>query len=381
MESSANFLLSSDLVEFKGSLRGFFSSLLSAAERREYLIGEGKKSGVLAFDEERWKKVAEMGVLSATVPEGFGGLGLGYLSAAAILEEIGYSLLPLPVQESLVLGVIPLTILTPNQAGEEIVRGVVGGTRRLTGAFEGSPAASKTADSAVYALKGDIAFVPNLAASHQLLLRGLNKASGSKKSESSLFSVSLEAADQKKMEAKPVSTLDIVRGYSSLSLNGVGAQIVVEHVGDEEWQKVSSLISALVVCEMVGAAEAVLDMTLSHAKTRKQFGRSIGSFQAVQHKFSDIALLIEQAKTLARFAVWSFESDPSQFLRAASATKAFASEALPRAVESALQIHGGIGFTYEYDLHLYLRRIRTLSALFGTAREHSLRVAEMTLNS
>jgi alkylation response protein AidB-like acyl-CoA dehydrogenase len=106
-------------------------------------------------------------------------------------------------------------------------------------------------------------------------------------------------------------------------------------------------------------------MTADYVKTRKQFDRAIGTFQAVQHKLADCYLQLEQLEALALFAAWAAESDPAQFYSAVAACKGLASAEVPRIIETTVQVHGGIGFTYEYDLHLLLRRARVVSSLFG----------------
>ena len=134
-------------------------------------------------------------------------------------------------------------------------------------------------------------------------------------------------------------------------------------------------ISVLACAELIGVSRRALELTVDYVSTRKQFGAPIGSFQAIQHKLADVLLSIDSAEALTRFAAWSADHDSRQFVELATAAKGYCSDVLPRAIESTLQAHGGIGFTYEYDLHLYLRRAQMAASLFGTADERYQKLA------
>ena len=133
------------------------------------------------------------------------------------------------------------------------------------------------------------------------------------------------------------------------------------------------------VSELCAVAAKVLEMTLEYVKIRKQFGKAIGSFQAIQHRLAEMCLLSEQAISLNRFAVWCLDNDSQQFPQAALGAKGFASEFVPQLIEMAIQVHGGIGFTYEYDLHLYLRRALMLSETYISKSKSYQQLAESLL--
>lgn len=344
-----SFLLTDDLNEFRTVLRKLFSG--SPAPRPRF-----DDSGNLlpSADDavQTLRKLAELGAFSAAVSEARGGLGMGLLASIVVLEESARVLSPAPTLECL----SALEVLSAAGALTEH------GEKLLADALEGRSLCAVVVDG-VPPLSGDVAsFSGRLemisaaeTLSHLLVLSG-----------GSRVPYVLECgAGAARFERTP--TLDLVRSYSTL----VAASATVHRAGDASGDPdgLDLRLRLLEAAELSGIAGRVVELTSEYVKTRTQFQRPIGSFQAIQHKLADMLVAAEQAASLVRFAGWCAENDRKQFSSAALAAKAFASEQTPRIVEQAIQAHGGIGFTFEFPLHLYLRRALVLSCTPLTAAE------------
>jgi alkylation response protein AidB-like acyl-CoA dehydrogenase len=175
-------------------------------------------------------------------------------------------------------------------------------------------------------------------------------------------------------------TLDLTRRHHSVRLDGVRVEPgrTLETTMDELWP-VHARICVTLSAELVGIAQRTMEMAVSYAKERQQFGRPIGAYQAVSHRCAQMLLETESARSATYYAAWTGDAEPETLPMAASMAKAYASEAGFRVAASSLQVHGGIGFTWEHDLHLLLRRARADAAAFGDARWHRDRVARLIL--
>ncbi len=367
-----NFLLSPELSEFGEILQKFFSTRINSSFLRKHLAEAPELSPAPGKeDQELWKELGTLGIFSAFIPEKYEGLGFGLLSASLITEQAGRSLIPLPLSETIALGAIPLLLAGSEPTKQKFLPKIGTGELSLTGAFSElypistptAPLITATSLEGRYLLTGRLGLIPSVKNSQMVLVPALLN------NKRALFVVELSKTLGSTLKHTQQETLDLLRPYSELHFIKTEAELVSLELSSS-WEEILHSISLLFAAEMIGASEKVLEMTLEHVKTRTQFGKAIGSFQAVSHKLSDIYLQIESALSLLRFAAWSFDNDKQQFPKAAIALKGFVSEELPKVIQTALQVHGGIGFTHEYDLHLYLRRVRTLAALYGTAEDH-----------
>lgn len=365
-----DFLLSDDLKNFSDVFKKFFATSIGPSVLRQELV-TAEKRHPRDIDETQkalWQKLAGLGVFSAPLPEAQGGLGMGLISAYLALEESGYFLCPLPLFETLAFGIAPLSLIGNEQAQETLLPLVSEGSLIVTSSVAQISRLAIDAE-----LKDDpknLLLVPSLFWAKKVLFFRKEKKAISMAMTNSLLPV-------EKVEI--VSTYDLVRHFVNLNIRDEQYDTVSPALSAESLFFLSRLISVFAVAEMLGAARRALDMTLEHVKTRQQFGRAIGSFQAVQHKLADMHLQIEQAAALGRFAAWCADNDKEQFDAAALAAKGFASEVLPLAIEQAIQAHGGIGFTYEYDLHLYLRRALMWASLLGASEDCYRMLGELSV--
>ena len=286
------------------------------------------------YDDDAWKELCELGWPGIFIEEEHGGQGLGLLELVILLEELGYVLAPLPFLSNAAAGLI-----LQDAGATERLPGIASGERRGT----------------VGVVKdGRAALVPDAAeADFIVLLDG---------TEATL----LDRADA---QVEPIDAMDPTRRYASVSANGG------ESLGDVSRGR--DLIVLAVAAELVGVAQRVMEMAVEYAKDRKQFDRPIGSYQAVSHVCADMLKQVEGARSLVYYAGWAADAAPDEFSLGASAAKAYASDAGWNVSASALQVHGGIGFTWEHDLHWFLKRAKTDGVLYGSARDHRERVAEL----
>jgi acyl-CoA dehydrogenase len=178
------------------------------------------------------------------------------------------------------------------------------------------------------------------------------------------------------VQVSPLVTLDQTRKQARVTLHDAPAMRINSVAVAESIERAYATSCALMACELAGVAARCLDMTAEYARARVQFGRPIGSFQAIKQKLADLLIHVESARSAARAAVDAVATNSPDLWWAASLAKAYCSEAASHAAEEAIQIHGGIGFTWEHDAHLYFKRACTGQELLGTAREHYDRVAE-----
>jgi alkylation response protein AidB-like acyl-CoA dehydrogenase len=184
----------------------------------------------------------------------------------------------------------------------------------------------------------------------------------------SLFAV---AGDAGGLSRRLLETLDMTRKQAALTLDGVPARLIGEEGGAEDAvRRTLRLAAVALAAEQVGGAQRCLDMSVEYAKIRMQFGRPIGSFQAIKHMCADLLLEVESARSAAYYAAWAAEEGSDELPLVSSLAKAFCSEAYFRAAADNIQIHGGIGFTWEHDAHLYYRRAKSTELMLGTPEEH-----------
>lgn len=369
-----NFLLSPDLIEFRDSLRKFFAERYPTAVMRAHLVREGESDPAWSDDDTRiWAGLGELGVFAASVAEAQGGLGLGLLSLQLILEEAGRCLFSPPLLETLGLSLPALTQLTTPDAQAPLIASIIAGEARCSFAFQALFDEARPKSG----ISGTASFVPSAHNVSKLLLP-VTEADGS----TALYLLDLSKAQKGKVSFELTPTLDLSRRYSMLSFKKAEAvKVSAAKISAAAWDELRNVIRIALVAEMVGAADRVMEMTIDFVKTRKQFGRPIGSFQAIQHKLATAVVDLEQVRALSRFAAWAYDNDRKQFALSAGAAKALANVVIPRICEDALQAHGGIGFTAEYDLHLYLRRAKVNALLGCGAGESFDLVADQVLQA
>jgi alkylation response protein AidB-like acyl-CoA dehydrogenase len=334
------------------------------------------------FDERLWARMAELGWVGLSMPEEHGGVGLDLVTLLVVLEETGRSLFPSPLISTV------LAAKAIERAGSEEQQ-----ARWLPGLAEGSQIgafalveASDTLDPEGIALEGkpdgeDVIlngsklFVPD-AGQADLFVVAFRSGSGA---EDVSLAVVEKGASGVHVDDYPVMDLTKRTGKLSLESVRVGRQDILGQTG-QAWPQISWLIdcgATLVTAEMVGAAEGAVDITVKFANERVQFGSPIGRFQAVKHPLAEMHVDTESFKSLVYYAAWALDEGSEDSAAAASRAKAYASDAFVRIGIDGVQLHGAVGFTWEYDIQMYLKRSKWARPMFGDSDYHYDRIARL----
>jgi alkylation response protein AidB-like acyl-CoA dehydrogenase len=333
-----------------------------------------------------WKQMADLGWLGLAFPEAYGGQGLGFVDLTVILEEMGAALLPSPFLSTVVLA--GQTILIGGSEEQKhtylpkIADGALIATLALTepsGRFnaEGVADVWATRDDDGFRISGTKLFVPDAHIADLMVVAARTKDAGDKSFGVTLF---LVESNSPGIATTLLQTMDQTRKQCEVVFDNVsvGRDRVLGMV-DMGWpivQKVLNIATVALCAEMVGGAQRVLDLSVSYAKERVQFGRPIGSFQAIKHKCAEMMLQVESAKSAAYYAAWAVDEDVPEAPLAVSMAKAYCSDAYRHTSGEGIQVHGGIGFTWEHDMHLYFKRAKYAEFTFGDATYHRELVAQ-----
>ena len=302
-----------------------------------------------AHDPTLWKSLAESGALGALIPEQHGGAGLSFLDAMLVAEEIGRAAGPGAYAATAVMGAVAVAASGHEALAEEILPEIAAGTTRIgvglaeaTGARDG---AGVRLDHG--RLEGASLFVLDAVDADRLLI---HTAAG----------LALVRAKSPGIEVVPLASVDGTRRFAEVRLSGVEPAALVEAL-----PRVLAAGRIALAFDSLGASERALELALEYASQRKQFGRVIGSFQAVKHMLAEIAAALEPARSLAWYAAHAFDAEPREAARMAALCKAHLSETASEVLRKATEVHGGIGFTEQYDLHLWFRRVALSRPLLG----------------
>jgi len=334
------------------------------------------------FDPALWKKMAELGWLGLVIPEEYGGGGLSYVDLVLIMEEMGRVGLPSPfiwtvmVAEALKRAGSDhhKSSLLPKIASGELVATVAYLEPSAVWSAEGIAMSARN-EGAGYVLDGTKLFVNDGHIADCLLVAA--RTGGSGEAGVTLFALERKRAG---IAVTRLTTMDQTRKLAELKFSGVklDAADLVGEVGSG-WKILSEIIDrgkVMLAGEMMGGAQKVLEMTVDYAKVRVQFGRPIGSFQAVQHKCANMMIDVEGARSAAYYASWAVSNEVAEAPLAAALAKAAASDAFRRVSADGIQLHGGIGFTWDHDLHLYFKRAKSSEFTFGDANWNRELVAQ-----
>jgi alkylation response protein AidB-like acyl-CoA dehydrogenase len=337
------------------------------------------------FDAATWQRIsAEMGWAAITIPEQYGGLGLTQIELVALIETMGGALLCSPFFASVCLAANALVIGGSEQQKQDLLPSLAAGETSATVAYtEANGRADAAAIEATvvksedgYTINGSKTYVVDGHTADLLIVAA--RSVGSSGTEGlSLFAV---AAETPGITRNYLATMDQTRKQAEITLDNVTVPAAAL-VGDEGggWQVLRptlDLAAIALAAEQVGGAQRCLDMTVEYAKERIQFGRVIGSFQAIKHKCADMLLKVESARSAAYYAGWAAATGDPELSVLASLAKAYCSEAYFHCAAESLQIHGGVGFTWEYDVHLHFKRAKAGEQLLGTPAYHRELVAQ-----
>ena len=331
------------------------------------------------YDERAWRLLGgDMGLAGLGLPEDLGGAGGGLAELTVVAEELGRSLLPVPFFSSTVLA--GQILARCPEAGPEVLAGLSAGRELAAFAGTGSDGCWRpehlpveaTPNGSAWRLRGQADFVLDGASAAHLVVAATTP------SGCDLFLVTSDGAgDGAGVRRRALPTLDPTRGQASVSFDGAAGTPLTTG-GGGAGPVAAALDVALVVlaAEQVGGAAACLDMAVEYAKLRHQFSRPLGSFQAIKHKLADLLLLVEMGRSAVDRAVLA-EPDPARLAEAAAVAKIWCGEAFTTVATENVHVHGGIGFTWEHDAHLYFRRARADEQLLGDATAHRERLAAL----
>jgi alkylation response protein AidB-like acyl-CoA dehydrogenase len=327
------------------------------------------------FKQSDWEEMAELGWTGLALPEEWGGQGLGTVDLAVLFEEMGYALAPSPLLSNTIAGLV-IARCGSDEQRERLLRPLASGELRGTPALwdSDSPATpggftmQGRRDGDGLVLDGEKILVMDAAAADFFLVA---TADGRR------HLVERGAAG---VTVTPATSIDPTRRLYSVRFDDV--EVAAENTlpGEElDYFPVFFRACVALAAESTGIAQRTMEMAVAYAKDRQQFGRPIGSYQAVSHRCAQMLLETENARSAVYGAAWAADAEPESLPRAASMAKAYASDAGWRVPDASIQVHGGIGFTWEHDLHFFLKRGRANAAMFGDARWHRERVADAVL--
>jgi alkylation response protein AidB-like acyl-CoA dehydrogenase len=329
-----NFDFSDDQQAIKRTAKEFLADRFKLERVRE-LAEAGE------YADDAWKEMCELGWPGIFVPEEYGGQGLGTVELVILMEELGYALAPVPFLSNAAAGLLLLHSGTDEQR-KRWLPGLASGEARGT--------------AALVREDGEAPLVPDAQDAEVIVLL-----------EGDLGTV-VEASAA---EIEPVETIDSTRRFARVRADGGDALGGINCPGGDR-------VATAIAAEMTGVAQHALEMAVEYARERKQFDRPIGAYQAVSHRCVEMLLQVEGARSASYYAGWTADAEPDTLPLASAMAKAWASDASWRVTADSLQVHGGIGFTWEHDLHFFLKRARVDGILAGSAREHRERVAALS---
>jgi len=350
-----NFEFTDDQQAIKRTAREFLSARYKPETIRELAADER------GFTDQQWSAVAELGWPGVIIPEEQGGLGLGAVELVVIEEELGYALAPTPLLSDVAAALI-LEAAGSAEQREQWLESVADGSARGTLAVE-DDGPTRFEDGK---LTGSKIAVPDAGSASLLIVA----ADGEHY---------LVRADAEGVAITPQEALDPTRKLYRVELRDAAAE-PLPGGEDDALERAYATVAVALAAENVGVAQRTMEMAVEYAKDRKQFDRPIGAYQAVSHRCAQMLLEVEGARSLTYGAAWALDHDRMNHagaIRAASMAKAYAGDAGFRVSASALQVHGGIGFTWEHDLHFFLKRARANAHAFGDPRWHREQVAAL----
>ena len=360
-----NFAFSEEQDELRKSVHRFLEDKSPETEVRRLMeTTEG-------YDPAVWKQMAEqLGLQSLTIPEAYGGSGFSYVELIVVLEEMGAALLCAPFFSTVALGANAVLTSGDEKAKEYLLPGIAAGETIATLAITEDSGRwdtdaitlSATPSGDGWSLQGHKSFVIDGHVADLVLVAARTEAG------ISLFGVK---GDAEGLTRTPLATMDQTRKQARLEFAGTPAWLIGTDGGAEPGlSKTLDLAAVALAAEQVGGAQRCLDSSVEYAKTRIQFGRPIGSFQAIKHKCADMLLEVESAKSAAYYAGWAAAEDSDELPVVASLAKSYCSEAYFHAAAENIQIHGGIGFTWEHPAHLYFKRAKSSELMLGDPSYH-----------
>jgi alkylation response protein AidB-like acyl-CoA dehydrogenase len=347
----------------RDSARSFFAGECPMSETRRLMQTD------TAYDATLWRKLADQGYTGIIFPEEYGGVGLGKVELILLMEEAGRALLPGPFFSTVVLSGSVIDALATAEQKKKYLAPICQGEARSTVAILETAASWDLGTIQMAAVNGKLSgeklFVSDAAVADWILVLARN-------------GVFLADAKSASVTITPMFGMDLTRKLYAIRFNNTPTEQLGDLAG---LAGVIDVATTALVAEMVGGMQRTLDMAVEYAKTRKQFGKTIGSFQAVQHQCADMYLETESSRSAVYYAAWALEQNAPNASAAVSIAKIYASDAARTVGNRGIQIHGGMGFTWENDLHLYYRRAKASETAFGDASFHRERLARLEIDA
>ncbi|MFZ0978596.1 MAG: acyl-CoA dehydrogenase family protein [Candidatus Acidiferrales bacterium] len=357
------FGLSESQQMLKDNARKFFAGECPMEEVRRLMETD------TAYDEALWAKMAEQGYLGIIFPEEYGGVGLGKVELILLMEEAGRALVPGPFFSTVALAGAALDATATPEQKKRYLAPICGGEARSTLAILEGAASWNVADvrmtSANGELTGEKLFVPDAKVANFMIVVARD----------GVFVVDAKARG---IDVEPMEGMDPTRKMYSVRFNHTPAEKLGNAGG---LARALDIAATALVAEMVGGMQRTLDITVEYAKMRKQFGKPIGMFQAVQHQCADMYVETESARSAVYYAAWALEENVPDAALAVSIAKMYASDAGRTVGNRGIQVHGGMGFTWENDLHLYYRRAKVSETTLGDSTCHRERIARLVIDA
>ncbi|MGN6815338.1 MAG: acyl-CoA dehydrogenase family protein [Solirubrobacterales bacterium] len=364
------FDLTDEQQAIKSTAHDFLASRFKSERIREIAAGES------GFDESGWQEMAELGWAGLALPEEWGGQSLGIVELAVLFEEMGYVCAASPLLSNTVAG-LAIAAGGNDEQHERYLPRLASGELRATPALmdagvpaePGKFAMAAQEDGEGVILDGEKTLVMDAASADLFLVATADNRRH------------LVEKDAAGVTVVPEESIDLTRRLSSVRFEDV--RVAPEDTlpgGEADYFPVFLRACVAIAAESTGVAQRALDLSVAYAKDRQQFGRPIGAYQAVSHRCAQMLLETENSRSAVYGAAWAADAEPESLPLAASMAKAYASDAGWRVPDAAIQVHGGIGFTWEHDLHFFLKRGRANAATFGDAKWHRERVAGAVLS-
>jgi len=374
-----NFELGEEQIMLKNSAREFLDKECPKKHVRAMMDDEK------GYSPELWKKMAGLGWQGLVFPEQYGGVESSFLDLVVLLEEMGRALMPAPFISTVVQAGRAILLAGNEQQKKEYLTKITDGDLIMTMALAETAGGTEAADitmkakpaDGAFVLNGKKMFVPDAHAADSLIVVARTRNTARKENGITLFLVDAKTSGIKIEKLKTMSGEKLCAvDFNNVSVPAANILGTV----DKGWQVVKQVLEESVIAEcawMTGGARWVLETTIEYAKSRVQFGRAIGTFQAIQHKLANVAVEVEGCTSLTYYAAWTAtENDPNRAL-AASMAKAWVSDSYKHATFEGVQIHGGIGFTWDHDMHLYFKRAKHGEIVYGDGDYHREKVAQL----
>jgi alkylation response protein AidB-like acyl-CoA dehydrogenase len=364
-----DFAFSEEQEELRRTVRAFLDEHSPETEVRRLMDTTD------GLDPRVWAGLAEIGLLGLTVPEELGGAGASLIEVGVVLEEAGRSLLVAPYFSTVALATTALLAAGDEEARKAYLPSVAAGELTATLALTeddgradlAAVALAARPDGGGWRLDGTKSYVLDGHTAGLVLVAARTEAG------LSLFAV---PGDAPGLSRTPLETMDLTRKLARLEFTDTPARLVgADGAAESVLAHVLDVAAVALAAEQVGGAARALEMAVDYAKVRHQFGRPIGSFQAIKHTCADMLLEVESARSAAYYGVWAAAAGAEDSSVAASLTKAYCSDAYADVTAKNIQVHGGIGFTWEHPAHLYFKRARGSAVLFGDATYHREQLA------